>query len=208
MKLYTYFRSSAAYRVRIALNLKGLSYESAPIHLLKKEQSASEYLAVNPQGRVPSLDLDGTVLIQSPAILEYLEEVHPEPPLLPSDPVGRARVRAICALVACDIHPLNNIGVLRYIRRAFGQEQAAIDDWYRHWIVEGFTALEQLIESGPFAFGPTPTLADVYLVPQVYNALRLRVPMESYPKIAAADRACSDLDAFKAAAPEAQADAA
>jgi maleylacetoacetate isomerase len=208
MKLYTYFRSSAAYRVRLALNLKRLPYEAVPIHLLKKEQSAPDYLAVNPQGRVPSLDLDGTVLIQSPAILEYLEEVHPEPPLLPSDPVGRARVRTICALVACDIHPLNNIGVLRYIKRAFGQEQAAIDDWYRHWIVEGFTALEQLIEPGPFAFGPTPTLADVYLVPQVYNALRLRVPMESYPKIAAADRACSDLDAFKAAAPEAQADAA
>jgi len=208
MKLYTYFRSSAAYRARIALNLKGLPYEAVPIHLLKKEQSAPDYLAVNPQGRVPSLDLDGTVLIQSPAILEYLEEVHPEPPLLPSDPVGRARVRAICALVACDIHPLNNIGVLRYIKRAFGQEQAAIDDWYRHWIVEGFTALEQLIESGPFAFGPTPTLADVYLVPQVYNALRLRVPMEPYPKITAVDRACSGLDAFKAAAAEAQPDAA
>jgi maleylacetoacetate isomerase len=208
MKLYTYFRSSAAYRVRIALNLKGLPYEAVPIHLLKKEQNAPDYLAVNPQGRVPSLDLDGTVLIQSPAILEYLEEIHPEPPLLPFDPVARARVRASCALIACDIHPLNNIGVLRYIKHAFGQEQAAIDDWYRHWIVEGFTALEQLIEPGPFAFGPTPTLADVYLVPQVYNALRLRVPMESYPKIAAADRACSDLDAFKAAAPEAQADAA
>ena len=208
MKLYTYFRSSAAYRVRIALNLKGLPYEAVPIHLLKKEQNAPDYLAVNPQGRVPSLDLDGTVLIQSPAILEYLEEIHPEPPLLPFDPVARARVRASCALIACDIHPLNNIGVLRYIKHAFGQEQAAIDDWYRHWIVEGFTALEQLIESEPFAFGPTPTLADIYLVPQVYNAVRLRVPMESYPKIAAADRACSDLDAFKAAAPEAQADAA
>ena len=208
MRLYTYFRSSAAYRVRIALNLKGLPYEAVPIHLLKKEQNAPDYLAVNPQGRVPSLDLDGTVLIQSPAILEYLEEIYPEPPLLPSDPVARARVRAICALIACDIHPLNNVGVLRYIKRAFGQEQAAIDDWYRHWIVEGFTALEQIIEPGPFAFGSNPTLADVYLVPQVYNAVRLHVPMEPYPKIAAADRACSDLEAFKAAAPEAQADAA
>jgi len=208
MKLYTYFRSSAAYRVRIALNLKGLPYKAVPIHLLKKEQSAPDYLAVNPQGRVPSLDLDGTVLIQSPAILEYLEEVHPQPPLLPSDPMARARVRAICALIACDIHPLNNVGVLRYIKRAFGQEQAAIDDWYRHWMVEGFKALEQLIEPGPFAFGPNPTLADVYLVPQVYNAVRLRVPMEPYPKIAAADRICSDLGAFKAAAPEAQPDAA
>ncbi len=208
MKLYTYFRSSAAYRVRIALNLKGLPYKAMPIHLLKKEQSAPDYLAVNPQGRVPALDLGGTVLIQSPAILEYLEEVYPDPPLLPSDPVARARVRAVCALIACDIHPLNNVGVLRYVKRAFGQEQTAIDDWYRHWIVEGFTALEQLIEPGPFAFGPSPTLADVYLVPQVYNGLRLRVPMEPYPKIAAADCACSGLDAFKAAAPEAQADAA
>jgi maleylacetoacetate isomerase len=208
MKLYTYFRSSAAYRVRIALNLKGLSYESAPIHLLKKEQSASEYLAVNPQGRVPSLDVDGMVLIQSPAILEYLEEVFPEPPLLPSDPLARARVRAACALIACDIHPLNNIGVLRYIKRAFGQEQAAIDEWCRHWIIEGFTALEQLIEPGPFAFGSTPTLADVYIVPQVYNARRFNIAMERYQKIAAADAACAALDAFTAAAPEAQADAA
>jgi len=207
MKLYTYFRSSAAYRVRIALNLKGIAYESVPIHLLKKEQSAPEYLAVNPQGRVPALDKDGTVLIQSPAILEYLEEVYPEPPLLPADPLARARVRAVCALIGCDIHPLNNVGVLRYIKRVFGQEQAAIDEWYRHWIVEGFQALEHLIEPGPFAFGPRPTLADVYLAPQVYNAVRLKVPMGPYPKIAAADAACARLEAFKAAAPEAQADA-
>jgi len=208
MKLYTYFRSSAAYRVRIALNLKGLAYEAVPIHLLRKEQSAPEYLAVNPQGRVPALDTGETVLIQSPAILEYLDEVYPEPPLLPSDPVARARVRAVCAVIGCDIHPMNNIGVLRYLKHAFGQEQAAIDEWYRHWIVEGFRALEQLIKPGPFAFGPTPTLADVYLAPQVYNAVRLRVPMEPYPKIAAVDAACAALDAFKTAAPEAQADAA
>ncbi len=208
MKLYTYFRSSAAYRVRIALNLKGLTYESVPIHLLKKEQSAPDYLAVNPQGRVPTLDIGGTVLIQSPAILEYLEEVYPDPALLPPAPVARARVRAVCALIACDIHPLNNLGVLRYLKRAFGQEQAAIDDWYRHWIIEGFQALEHLIEPGPFAFGASPTLADVYLAPQVYNARRFDIPMDSYPKIAAADAACARLDAFKAAAPEAQADAA
>jgi maleylacetoacetate isomerase len=208
MKLYTYFRSSAAYRVRIALSLKCLAYESVPVHLLKKEQSAPEYLAINPQGRVPALDTGEAVLIQSPAILEYLEEIYPEPSLLPSDPVARARVRAVCALIACDIHPLNNVGVLRYLKRTFGQEQAAIDDWYRHWIVEGFQALEQLIEPGPFAFGSSPTLADAYLVPQVYNAVRLRMPMELYPKITAVDRACSGLDAFKAAAPEVQADAA
>jgi maleylacetoacetate isomerase len=204
MKLYTYPRSSAAYRVRIALNLKELAYESMPIDLLKKEQGAPAYLAVNPQGRVPALDLDGTVLIQSPAILEYLEEVYPEPPLLPAGPFARARIRAVCALIGCDIHPLNNIGVLRYIKRAFGQEQAAIDEWYRHWVIEGFGALETLIDPGPFAFGPRPTLADVYLIPQAYNARRLRVPMEPYPRIAAVEAACSSLDAFRAAAPEAQ----
>jgi maleylacetoacetate isomerase len=204
MRLYTYPRSSAAYRVRIALSLKGLAYESVPIDLLKKEQGAPAYLAVNPQGRVPSLDLGGTVLTQSPAILEYLEEIYPEPPLLPADPLARARVRAACALIGCDIHPLNNIGVLRYIKRALGQEQAAIDDWYRHWVIEGFGALETLIDPGPFAFGPHPTLADVYLIPQVYNARRFGVPMDRYPRIAAAEAACSSLDAFRAAAPEAQ----
>jgi len=207
MKLYTYSRSSAAYRVRIALNLKEIAYETAPIHLLKKEQSAPAYLAVNPQGRVPALDLGGTVLIQSPAILEYLEEAYPEPPLLPADPLARARVRAVCALIGCDIHPLNNIGVLRYLKRAFGQEQAAIDAWQRHWITEGFRAVEALIEPRPFAFGPSPTLADVYLTPQVYNARRLGVSMDPYPKIAAAEAAASSLDAFRTAAPEAQADA-
>jgi maleylacetoacetate isomerase len=207
MKLYGYSRSSAAYRVRIALNLKGIAYEAVSINLLKKEQSGPTYLAVNPQGRVPALDLGGTVLMQSPAILEYLEEVYPEPPLLPADPIARARVRAACALIGCDIHPLNNIGVLRYIRRAFGQEQAAIDGWQRHWIIEGFRALETLIEPGPFAFGPHLTLADVYLTPQVYNARRLGVPLDPYPKIAAAEAAGSNLDAFRAAAPEAQTDA-
>lgn len=208
MRLYTYFRSSASYRVRIALNLKGRAYESVSINLLKREQSAPAYLAVNPQGRVPALDLGGTALHQSPAILEYLEEVYPEPPLLPPDPLARARVRAACALIACDIHPMNNIGVLRYIKRAFGQEQPAIDEWYRHWIVEGFRALEQLIAPGPFAFGSSPTLADVYLVPQVYNARRFGVAMEAYPNIEAADRACAELEPFRAAAPEAQPDAA
>lgn len=208
MRLYTYFRSSAAYRVRIALNLKGVPFESIPINLLKGDQSAPDYAAVNPQGRVPSLESDGSVLVQSPAILEYLEETHPEPPLLPSDPVARARVRAACALIACDIHPLNNLAVLRYLKRQLGQEQAAIDAWYVHWIVEGFDALETLIGPGPFAFGPRPTLADVYLVPQVANARRFKISLNGYPKIAAADAACAALDAFAAAAPERQPDAA
>jgi maleylacetoacetate isomerase/maleylpyruvate isomerase len=208
MRLYTYFRSSAAYRVRIALNLKGLPYESIPINLVKGEQSAPGYASVNPQGRVPSLETDGAVLMQSPAILEYLDETHPEPPLLPSDPVARARVRAACALIACDIHPLNNLAVLRYLKRQLGQEQAAIDAWYVHWIVEGFDALEKMIGSGPFAFGRRPTLADVYLVPQVANARRFKIALDAYPRIAAADAACAALEAFAAAAPERQPDAA
>jgi maleylacetoacetate isomerase len=208
MRLYTYFRSSAAYRVRIALNLKGLPYESIPINLLKGEQGAPGYASVNPQGRVPSLETDGAVLVQSPAILEYLDETHPEPPLLPSDPVARARVRAACALIACDIHPLNNLAVLRYIKRQLGQEQAAIDAWYVHWIIEGFDALEKLMGPGPFAFGPRPTLADVYLVPQVANARRFKIALDAYPKIAAAEAACAALEAFAAAAPERQPDAA
>jgi maleylacetoacetate isomerase/maleylpyruvate isomerase len=194
--------------VRIALNVKGLPYESIPINLLKGDQSAPAYASVNPQGRVPSLETDGAVLVQSPAILEYLDETHPEPPLLPSDPVARARVRAACALIACDIHPLNNLAVLRYLKRQLGQEQAAIDAWYVHWIVEGFDALEQLMGPGPFAFGPRPTLADVYLVPQVANARRFKIALDGYPKIAAADAACAALDAFAAAAPERQPDAA
>jgi maleylacetoacetate isomerase len=174
MQLYTYFRSSAAYRVRIALNLKGLAYDSLPVNLIKGDQSKGEYLALNPQGRVPALVVDGATLIQSPAILEYLDETHPTPPLLPSSALARAEVRAACALIACDIHPLNNIGVLRYLKRQLGHDQPTIDAWYRHWVVEGLAALERLVKPGPFAFGPQPTLADVYLVPQVYNARRRR----------------------------------
>lgn len=207
MKLYTYFRSSAAYRVRIALNLKGLAYEPVLIHLIKREHTEPQYLAVNPQGRVPALDLDGDILTQSPAILEYLEEVHPEPRLLPADPIRRAKVRAACALIGCDIHPLNNLSPLSYLKQKFGQEQPAIDAWYVHWVTEGFKALEQMFSPGPFAFGDKPTLADVYLVPQVYNARRFKVPLEDYPKIVAADAACNEIEAFRAAAPEKQPDA-
>ena len=207
MRLYDYFRSSAAYRVRIALNLKGLPYESVPVHLVKGEQSAPDYLALNPQGRVPALAVDGTVLVQSSAILEYLEETHPEPPLLPADPVRRARVRSVAALIGCDIHPLNNLAVLRRLK-AMGHEQPAIDKWYRHWVVTGLDAVEAMIEGGPFCFGETPTLADLYLVPQVFNARRFSVPLDRYPKSQAAEAACLALPAFRDAAPEAQPDAA
>jgi maleylacetoacetate isomerase/maleylpyruvate isomerase len=207
MKLYTYFRSSAAYRVRIALNLKGLTYEAVPVNLLKGEQTGEAYSAVNPQRRIPALDIEGTVLPQSPAILEYLDEVHPEPPLLPVGALERAKVRAVCAMIACDIHPLNNTGPLAYIKKAFGQDQEAVDAWYAHWVRQGFDAVEKLLEPGPFAFGPRPTLADVYLVPQVFNARRFKVPLEGYPRILAADAACASLDAFQAAAPDRQPDA-
>lgn len=207
MKLYTYFRSSAAYRIRIALNLKGVSYDSIPVNLLKGEQREEAYRAVNPQRRVPSLDIGSTTLIQSPAILEYLDEVYPEPPLLPVGAVNRARVRAIASLIACDIHPLNNSGPLAYLKNKLGHDQATVDEWYAHWVREGFDAIEALIEPGPYAFGSRITLADVYLVPQVANARRFNIPLDAYPKIVAADAACSALRAFQDAAPANQPDA-
>jgi maleylacetoacetate isomerase len=207
MKLYTYFRSSAAYRVRIALALKGVAYDAVPVHLVKNEHAAPDYLALNPQGRVPALAVDGATLIQSPAILEYLEEAYPEPPLLPADPIARAKVRAAAAVIACDVHPLNNLSVLRRLK-AMGHEQPAIDEWIRHWIVEGLRAVEALIEDGPFCFGSAPGLADVYLVPQLYNARRFSTPLEAFPKVLAAEAACLALPAFRQAAPEAQPDAA
>jgi maleylacetoacetate isomerase len=208
VRLYTYFRSSAAYRVRIALNLKGVAYEAVPVNLLKGEQRQDGYRAVNPQQRLPSLDTGGATLIQSPAILEYLDEVYPEPPLLPLGAANRARVRAVASLIACDIHPLNNSGVLAYLKTRLGHDQAAADEWYAHWVREGFDAVEALIEPGPYAFGSRVTLADVYLVPQVFNARRFNVPLDAYPKIAAVDQACAALKAFQDAAPAHQPDAA
>ena len=210
MQLYTYFRSSAAYRVRIALNLKGLSAEMIPIHLQKEGglNKKPEYRAVNPQMRVPALRLDsGELLTQSLAIIEYLDEVVPEPPLLPRDPVDRAKVRSIAQLIACDIHPLNNVSALRYLKNELGQDQAKIDRWYHHWILEGFDAMEVMVRPAPYAFGSAVTLADICLVPQVYNARRLKAPLDRFPKLVAIDAACAKLAAFERARPENQPDA-
>ena len=210
MTLYGYFRSSAAYRVRIALNLKGLPYKTVSIHLQKEGgmNLKPEYRAINPQMRVPALKLDtGELLTQSLAIIDYLDETHPQPPLLPRDPVGRAKVRALAQLIACDIHPLNNVAPLRYLKSPLGQEQDKIDAWYHHWVIAGFDALEAMLGSGPFAYGSEVTLADLCLVPQVANARRLKVPLDRYPKIVAADAACAKLAAFEKARPENQPDA-
>ena len=210
MKLYSYFRSSAAYRVRIALNLKGIAYETVPVHLVKDggHNRRPEYRAVNPQMRVPALVLgSGEVLIQSPAIIEYLDETQPDPPFLPKDPIARAKARALADIVACDIHPLNNTSPLRYLKRAMHQEQSAIDAWYHHWVTEGFEALEALLEPGPYCCGSAVTIADIFLVPQINNARRLKVPLDKFPKIVAIEAACLALPAFDRARPENQPDA-
>ncbi len=210
VKLYSYFRSSAAYRVRIALNLKGLAYDAVPVNLVKDggHNRRPEFVAVNPQMRVPALVAPtGDVLIQSLAIIEYLDETHPEPPLLPKDPIARAQARALAEIVACDIHPLNNTGPLRYLKRQMHQEQAAIDAWYHHWVLAGFEALEALVRPGPYACGSAVTVADLCLVPQVNNARRLKVPLDKFPKIVAIDAACLALPAFDRARPENQPDA-
>jgi len=210
VKLYTYFRSSAAYRVRIALNLKGLPYDMVPVHLTRDGgyQRKPEFMAINPQMRVPALELsNGDVLTQSLAIIDYLDDLHPEPPLLPGDVLARARVRAIAQIVACDIHPLNNLLVLQYLKRQMKHDQAEIDTWYHHWVTEGFKAIEAVISPGPYAFGAHVTVADVCLVPQVFNARRLKVPLDAFPKIVAVDAACLKLPAFDKARPENQPDA-
>jgi maleylpyruvate isomerase len=210
VKLYSYFRSSAAYRARIALNLKGLAYETAPVHLIKDggHNKRPEFRAVNPQMRVPALVAPtGEVLIQSLAIIEYLDEIHPEPPLLPKDAVGRAQARALAQIIACDIHPLNNVAPLRYLKNEMHQEQSAIDAWYHHWILAGFDALEALVRPGPYACGTQVTIADIFLVPQVANARRLKVPLNRFPKIVGIDAACLALPAFDRARPENQPDA-
>ena len=210
MKLYSYFRSSAAYRVRIALNLKNLPYEMAAVHLTKDggQQHRPEFHAVNPQERVPALALSsGEVLTQSLAIIEYLDDIAPEPPLLPADALARAKVRAIAQMVACDIHPLNNLIALQYLKRAMKHEQAEIDAWYHHWVIEGFKAIEAMISPAPYTCGAHVSLADTCLIPQVFNARRLKVPLDQFPKIVAVETACLKLPAFDRARPENQPDA-
>lgn len=210
MILYDYFRSSAAYRVRIALNLKGLAAERRFVHLRKGEQRAPGYLGKNPQGFVPTLAVGPLHLTQSLAIIEYLDEKHPLPPLLPPGAEDRAFVRAIALAIACDIHPLNNLRVLQYLYRQLGVEEPARDEWYRHWVREGFVAIESQLAAratGPYCFGDTPTLADVCLVPQVANANRLDVDLAPYPRIRAIDAACLALPAFADAQPSRQPDA-
>ncbi len=211
MKLYTYFRSSAAWRVRIALALKGLPWEAVYIHLLKDggQQNAPAYLAKNPAGLVPLLETcDGIRIAQSLAIIEWLEETHPQPALLPREPLARAHVRAIALAIACDIHPLNNLRVLRYLAHVLHQDQAARDAWYHHWIAEGLGGVEPMLDAtGPFCHGDAPTLADICLVPQVANARRLHCPLDAYPRVLRAEAAALALPAFRDTAPDRQPDA-
>jgi maleylacetoacetate isomerase len=213
LKLYTYFRSSAAYRVRIGLNLKGLPYEAIPVHLLKGggEQLQDRYRAVNPAALVPSLDDGGHVLTQSLAILEYLDETRPGTPLLPADPLGRARVRALAQTVACDIHPLNNLRVLKYLTNTLQVGEEVKNQWYRHWVALGLGSLEAHLgkspDTGAFCHGDTPTIADCCLVPQVFNAQRFEVDLAPYPTVTAIHQRCSELEAFAAAHPSRQPDA-
>ena len=210
MKLYSFFRSSAAFRVRIALNLKGLPYETAAIHLRRNDQTKPEYLGVNAQGLVPTLEDGGETLIQSLAIIEYLDETYPDPPLLPQTPADRARVRALAEIVACDIHPINNLRVLRYLTRAFGRDESDIATWYNHWINAGFQALEALLaddrRTGIHCHGDRPGLADIALVPQVVNAERYRLDMAPYPTITRIHQSCLQLPPFQAAHPDNQPD--
>ena len=206
MRLYSYFRSSAAFRVRIALNLKGLDYEIVATNLLEDQQRSQAYLRINPQGLVPALEVDdGKILTQSPAILEWLEERFPAPALYPADPLARARMRAICFTVACDIHPINNLRVLKYLGDELGVDGEARNDWYRHWMRLGLAAAEPAIV-GPFCAGSEPAMTDVYLIPQVYNALRYRLDMTEFPRLSAAYGHALQHDAFAAAHPDRQPD--
>ncbi|HSI18416.1 MAG TPA: maleylacetoacetate isomerase [Sphingomonas sp.] len=202
IRLYGYWRSSAAYRVRIALALKGLTYESVEVNLLAGEQRDAAFRAHNPQGLVPALEIDGTVIGQSLAIIDYLDALYPDPPLVPRDALARARVLGQALVIAADIHPITNLRVLQRLAGQFDADQPAKDDWYRHWIAEGFTALEALAGDGPFLGGGAPNLADVCLVPQMYNARRFALPLDAYPKLVAADAAAQAIPAIAAVAPE------
>jgi len=218
LQLHSYFRSSAAYRVRIALNLKGLAWETMPVHLLKGggEQFTPAFRATNPQALVPALRLPdeegGGVLTQSLAIIEYLDEIHGGAPLLPGSALGRARVRALAQAIACDLHPLNNLRVLRYLKHELGVDEAQKNAWYAHWVALGLGAVEQMLagspDTGRFCHGEAPGLADCCLVPQIYNAQRFGCPLDAYPTIGRIVAACNALPAFQQAAPERQPDAA
>ena len=211
MIVHGYSRSSAAYRLRIALNLKGLDAAFHSVHLRRGDQQSEAYRALNPQGLVPALETDdGAVLTQSLAIIEWLDETHPEPALLPRDPVGRAHARAFALVIACDIHPLQNLRVLRHLKRALGQDEAGLDAWCRHWIAPGLAACEALVSREPgaaFAFGPGPGLAEIVLVPQMYSADRFGLDLAPYPRLRALRALCEALPAFAAAHPSRQPDA-
>ena len=210
MKLYTYFRSSAAFRVRIALNLKGVAYEPQFVHLAKGEHLQPAYQGINPQGLLPALEVDGALLAQSLAIIEYLEETHPRPPLLPLDSLARARVRGLSLIVACEIHPLNNPRVLKYVKNALGHSQEEVDAWYRHWIADGLAKLEaELVRpgTGRYCHGDAPSMADCCLVPQIFNAQRFKCDLAPYPAVMRVFDACMQLDAFDRAQPGKQPDA-
>lgn len=212
MKLYTYYRSSAAFRVRIALNLKGLKYDSIAKHFAKHEHRAADYLSINPQGLIPALDIDGVVLSQSMAIMEYLDEKYPQPAFLPADAIGRARVRSMALSIVADLHPINNLRVLNYLRREFGQDDDGVNTWYRHWVTEGFRSLEELAgtysKSGRHCYGDAVSLIDICLVPQMYNARRFKTDLTPFPKLVAISTYLESLPEFVAARPEVQPDAA
>jgi maleylpyruvate isomerase len=211
MKLYGFFRSGTSHRLRIALNLKGVACEQVAVDLRREQHLTDAYKAVNPQRLVPALDVGGQLMTQSPAIIEWLEERYPDPPLLPSDAGERAHVRALAAIVGCDIHPVNNRRILEALRHRFGADEAAVNDWCGTWIGAGFDAFQSLVEAagrpGPFACGARPTLADVYLVPQIESARRFKVDMARWPRLVSIDEACARLEAFRSAAPAVQPDA-
>jgi maleylacetoacetate isomerase len=213
MRLYTFFRSSASYRVRIALNLKGLGYEQAAIHLRRGggEQLMPAYTNINPQALVPALEDNGKILTQSLAIIEYLEETHPDPPLLPKDPADKALVRSMALVIACEVHPIQNLRVLNYVKATYNQTDEQVNKWAQHWIDLGLSALQEMIAAQPkrgkFCFGDAPTIADICLIPQLGNARRYGCDLSKYPAILAIEKNCNALSAFANAAPEKQPDA-
>ena len=209
MKLYSYWRSTSSYRVRIALALKGIEVENIPVHLVRAggDQNSETYRAINPQGRVPSLELDdGKIVTQSPAIIEYLDEVFPNPPLLPRDPLTRAKVRSVAAIICCDVQPLHNVGALNYLRE-LGQSEDVVSGWITHWIKQGLDTVEVIIGDDGYCFGPEPSIADIYLLPQIYAARRFKVPLESHSRIRRVEAIAAGHVAFEKAHPDSQPDA-